>query len=102
MTASILRDPTYGYLRLDPVPTAEEVDRFYREEFYGRARANYVNDSGLENMREEADYHHRSYADLLDILQRGAGRDPRDLTVADVGCGFGFWLKFLGDQGLRG
>src|SRR5277367_3850135 len=100
MAATIVRDPAFGYLRIDPVPSAAEVDRFYREEFYGRSQANYVNDSGLENMREEADYHHRTYEDLFDIMRRavaGSGRDIERLTVADVGCGFGYWLRFLAD-----
>jgi SAM-dependent methyltransferase len=105
MTVRIVRDPDFGYLRIDPVPSAEEVDRFYREEFYDRSQANYVNDSGLDNMREEADYHRRSYADLLEIVRHGvlgSGREPDSVTVADVGCGFGYWLKYLAEHGLKG
>ncbi len=101
----IVRDPKYGYLRVDPVPSAEEVDRYYRDEFYDRSRANYENNSGLDNMREEAEYHRRSYSDLLEMLRRAilqVGRDPADIVVADVGSGFGYWLKYLGDHGFRG
>lgn len=105
MTARIVRDPQYGYLRIDPIPSAEDVDRYYRDEFYDRSRANYVNDSGLDNMREEAEYHRRSYADLLEVLRRAvlnAGRNPAEIAVADVGCGFGYWLKYLTDHGFKG
>ena len=102
MTSRIIRDPEYGYLRIDPVPTAEEVDRYYREEFYSRGRANYENNSGLDNMREEAEYHRRSYSDLLDIILRGVSQTGARLTVADVGCGYGYWLKYLADHGIRG
>ena len=102
MTARIIRDPEYGYLRIDPVPSAEEVDRYYREEFYSRGRANYENNSGLDNMREEAEYHRRSYSDLLDIIRRGVLQTDAVLTVADVGCGYGYWLKYLADHGIRG
>jgi SAM-dependent methyltransferase len=103
MTHHIIPDPEYGYLRVDPVPTSAEVDRYYREEFYGRSRANYENDSGLENMREEAEYHARAYADLLAMIEGGvAGRNLNTITVADVGCGFGYWLKFLADHGVKG
>lgn len=27
----VVVDPEYGYRRLEPLPTAEELDRFYRE-----------------------------------------------------------------------
>lgn len=105
MTFQIVKDPDYNYLRVDPVPTAEEVDRYYREEFYSRSRANYENDSGLENMREEAEYHARAYADLLALIERSIAPDNRNLkalAVADIGCGFGYWLKYLADNGVSG
>lgn len=101
MTVPIIRDPEYGYLRIDPVPSAEEVDRYYREEFYSRSRANYENDSDLDNMREEAEYHRRTYSDFLSIIRRGV-QTGTALTVADVGCGYGYWLKYLADHGVKG
>lgn len=105
MSDQIVVDPEYGYRRIDPIPTSEEVDKYYREEFYSRSRANYENDSGLENMRDEAEYHARAYADLLAVIDRelakyNRGRDR--FTVADVGCGYGYWLKFLADHKVRG
>jgi hypothetical protein len=30
----IVTDPKYGYLRVDPIPTPEEVEHFYLEKFY--------------------------------------------------------------------
>jgi hypothetical protein len=47
----IIRDPVYGYLRADPIPTKEEVDRYYREEFYSSLKI--FNDSALEVQTEE-------------------------------------------------
>jgi len=105
MGVRLIQDPDYGYLRIDPIPTVAEVERFYREEFYGRSRANYVNDSGLDNMREEAEFHLRTYADYFDVIRRGVERTGGNfskLTVADIGCGFGYWLKYLRDHGIEG
>jgi SAM-dependent methyltransferase len=105
VTAKVVRDATYGFLRIDPTPTAEEVDRYYADEFYARADTKYANDSSLDNMREEAEFHRRSYGDLLHLVERAclaAGRSPAQLSVADIGCGFGYWLKFLQDAGIAG
>lgn len=104
MAHTMIKDPEYGYLRVDPVPSAEEVDRFYREEFYARANSSYINDSSRENMEEEAEYHRRSYEDLEALIRRNipiSGGRLNDLSVADVGCGFGYFLRFLTERGAR-
>ena len=33
-TYRIARDPAYGFLRVDPTPSAEEVEQYYLNEFY--------------------------------------------------------------------
>ncbi len=105
MEGKIISDPVHGFLRYDPTPSIEEVDRYYRDEFYARADTSYTNDSSLENMAEEAEFHRRSYADLLHMIGSGwssAMPDIRKATAIDVGCGYGFWLKYLNDHGIAG
>lgn len=101
MNHRILRDPDWGYLRVDPIPSAEEVDRFYREEFYARARAGYINDSGQENLAEEAEYHRRAYDDLAALIEAHLGRIA-GLRLADVGCGYGHFLHYMTGRGANG
>jgi hypothetical protein len=51
----IVTDPKYGYLRVDPIPTPEEVERFYLEEFYSSDYKQF-NDSSLEVQKEEQNF----------------------------------------------
>ena len=46
MKANIIQDVKYGYNRLEPIPTVEEVDAFYAKEFYD-ANAKYFNNSSF-------------------------------------------------------
>lgn len=101
MKANIIKDPQYGYRRVDPVPTKEEVDYFYREEFFAQNKDKKGNDSSLEVMLEEKEFHWRSYDDLFDLLEKNGLLDENCATpVADVGCGYGLWIEYLKEKGI--
>lgn len=96
--ARVIKD-SLGFLRLEPVPDADEVERYYRDEFYARTSGAYVNNSSLANMEEEAEHHGRGYEDLWALVE---SRLPGRVTAADVGCGYGHWLAFLAARGVEG
>jgi SAM-dependent methyltransferase len=102
--SDVTRHRDFGFVHLDPIPTEAEVEEYYQSEFYARANASHVNDSSLQNLDEEAEYHRRSYEDLLDVIERfclkPSGRTS--LRVADIGSGYGHFLQFLGANGLDG
>lgn len=97
--ANVIVDPEHGYLRLEPIPSADEVKRYYAEEFYARADTDFVNDSSVENMEQEAEYHQRSYQDFVEIisdyLPEGMDMRPR---LVDIGSGYGHFLKFANQR----
>lgn len=104
MSYEIAPDPEYGYLRVSPLPSEEEVSKYYKEEFYSR-KGGSGNNSSLENMIQEGEFHRRSYYDLLAILETqcaSSNRGLKSLKVVDVGCGYGYWLKFLNERGIVG
>ena len=103
MTA-VTRDHRGGFLRLDPLPTPEEVAEYYASEFYDRANTSYVNDSSLENLEEEAEFHRRAYEDHFRLLDTWVNlhRPLSHCRVADIGSGFGHWLAFLREKGVSG
>ena len=43
----VIEDKEYGYLRLDPIPSKEEVNEFYAKEFY-ISNDKYFNNSSLD------------------------------------------------------
>jgi hypothetical protein len=35
----VIEDPRYGSRRIDPIPTAQELESFYRTRYYGLLKA---------------------------------------------------------------
>lgn len=98
---SIVVDPTWGYRRLDPMPSSPELDAFYESRYRdlldggGRAPdlARLVAggpDAVLEREWQAATIH----ADVLAALEDGAADGPPRRAL-DVGCGTGELLRVL-------
>lgn len=96
---TIIRDPRHGYLRVDPIPSREEVDHYYKEEFYGQSR-NRFNDSTLEVQREQSEFFESRWRDIRDkCLEHFGAVDG--LSLFDVGFGYGQALLFFRDEGFQ-
>jgi len=96
MTGIIL-DPEWGYLRLDPVPPAAELQAFYKTQYYesnaphGIQRMMMGDTTELEWMRRT------QFSDVEAILLDGAPGN----RVLDVGCGTGELGLYLHERGFR-
>ncbi len=95
----VIDDPKYGYARVDPIPTDEEVERYYQEEFYATTYQAF-NDSAQVVQDEQRDFNRMRYHDVLDIASSILG-GMTGRSVFDIGCGFGEFLKFASEQGLH-
>lgn len=92
----IIPDPDYGYLRADPLPTPEEVEKYYREAFYTEKK---FNDSSIEVQREEKEFFDARWEDICTKCLHYFGH-LEALSVFDVGCGFAQALLYFKNKGM--
>ena len=84
-----LKKNNYGFLQIDPSPSYEEVDKFYREDFYAD-EYKYFNDSSLDVQNTDLEHNKQLWEiDHIEIKENFSGSLQ---TVLDIGCG---WCKYL-------
>jgi SAM-dependent methyltransferase len=92
---TIVRDEQYGFRRLEPLPTAEAMERFFRDQYYGLiqqgGRAPDLKRilEGGEEARAELDWMAQTHwRDILDTLDEHLA-SGMERTLLDFGCGPG-------------
>lgn len=97
----IIRDPEFGYLRTEPIPTAQEVEEYYRREFYASDRPQF-NDSSLSAQQEmaEKEFNQSRFREIADVCAGFLGVLP-GLSLLDIGCGYGETMLFFRRLGMK-
>lgn len=100
----IVVDPEYGYHRLDPVPSGDDLNAFYQSQYYdlirkgGRAPEIAAFMAGGEKAeRERAWLRQTLYGDIAHFM----GQLAPGKRILDVGCGTGEVLKVLVAAGFE-
>jgi 2-polyprenyl-3-methyl-5-hydroxy-6-metoxy-1,4-benzoquinol methylase len=97
----IIKDPEYGFLRVDPIPSQEEVERYYREEFYSASPPHSsFNDSSLEVQQAQREFHDSRWAAICKACEQHFGR-LKELSVFDIGFGYAQALLYFKSQGME-
>lgn len=91
----IVTDKEYGYLRADPIPTPEELEIYYREEFYSPKP---FNDSSLEVQEEGQEYYDSRWEG---IYERCKTLFNNKFSVFDVGFGYAQALLYFDSKGVE-
>ncbi len=91
--------PEYGYREVTPTPSNEEIARFYADEFYSSEYPR-LNDSSLEVQERDKDFYDAFRRDLCDRIEALRRRPLSDLSVLDIGCGWGETLSYFKDRGM--
>jgi 2-polyprenyl-3-methyl-5-hydroxy-6-metoxy-1,4-benzoquinol methylase len=101
----VIVDPRWGYRRLDPLPTAEELDRFYREQYYdllaasGRApELRRLMQGGEEAQLELLWLSKTTWRDIRDVLDQHMSH-KQERWLLDVGCGPGHFGQYMQEGG---
>lgn len=95
----IIKDETFGYYRVDPIPTAEEVERYYLEEFYSD---NYqaFNNSTLEVQKTDQEFFDSRWEKMYENFNRFFG-EVSEKSLFDIGFGFAQALIYFHKKGLE-
>lgn len=101
MKANIIKDAEFGYSRVDPIPTVEEVDAFYAKEFYD-TNSKYFNNSSLLVQQQQSDYFNSRWQEIYENLQTYfVDGKLEEKYVFDIGFGFAQALIYLKNKGLN-
>ena len=95
----IVEDAEYGYKRLDPIPTQEEVEQFYKEEFYSTSYKQF-NNSSLDVQEKDEGFFNSRWERIYEVCERLKG-PLEGFTVLDIGCGFAKALRYFKDRGMK-
>jgi SAM-dependent methyltransferase len=95
----VINDPEYGFLRVEPVPTQQEVEKFYADEFYS-ANAVYFNNSALSLQLEQKGFFDSRWESIYNIANNFFEGNIANKSVFDIGFGFAQALLYLKTKGL--
>ncbi|MGH6892985.1 MAG: class I SAM-dependent methyltransferase [Dongiaceae bacterium] len=90
--------PQFGFLQVAPTPSADEIARFYAEEFYSSGYQGF-NNSALDVLTRDQEFHDAHREDICKQVEKIAGRSMSGMSVLDVGCGWAQALLYFKAKG---
>jgi 2-polyprenyl-3-methyl-5-hydroxy-6-metoxy-1,4-benzoquinol methylase len=94
----LVEDPDYGFLKIQPTPSQEDVEKFYLEEFYSGEYKKF-NDSDLSVQQKDRDFFRLRWQFIYEQCSEILGcLDGRELL--DIGCGYCQALLYFQEVGL--
>lgn len=99
MKACIVEDKEFKFKRVEPVPTQEEVEKLYAQEFYD-SNAKYFNNSALLLQQEQSEFFNTRWQAIYEQIQEFFGSEADNKSVFDIGFGFAQALIYLKNKGL--
>ena len=92
----IIKDKEFGYLRADPIPSPQELEVYYREEFYAPKP---FNDSSLEVQKDGQEYYDSRWDGIYErckiILK------SEKFSLFDIGFGYAQALLYFDSKGIE-
>lgn len=81
----VIECETCGFKHVIPIPTPDELEKLYKEEFYSTEKPKY-----LERHREDQKWWNLVYQDRYDVFEENIPNECR--SILDIGSGPGFFL----------
>lgn len=83
-----------GFRHIVPMPKAEDLRRFYEEEFYQSERAHYIPAS-----EQDREWRQSEFLDRFEVAETNLGPSTSQRRVLDIGCGPGDFVAVGHDKG---
>lgn len=84
----------HGYYYTDPLPSEEDINKYYKEEFYQKPKPR-INDSSLDVRDRDSEFYNFWYDFYLDLINDNKAETKLEaLDLVDLGCGYGHFLKY--------
>ncbi|MBI1911708.1 MAG: class I SAM-dependent methyltransferase [Deltaproteobacteria bacterium] len=88
----ILECKECGFIHIDPIPSKEELDKVYSQEYYTEEKPQFI-----ERVLEDLRWWEAVYDDRYDFFESKLSDESR--SILDIGCGPGYFLKRGMDRG---
>ena len=82
----VIECETCGFKHVIPIPTPEELDKFYKEEFYSTEKPKYFKDT-----EEDLEWWEMTYRNYYQLFEKYCPKGSRRLL--EIGSGPGYFLK---------
>lgn len=93
----------YGHYYVDPMPTKEDLNEFYKEKYFSDNHD--VSSKGMDiGIQDEKERFHfdRQYDEIVQFLNNNVFNvKDKDINILDVGCGTGRFLTYLKSCGYK-
>ncbi|MES2003040.1 MAG: class I SAM-dependent methyltransferase [Bacteroidota bacterium] len=94
----VIEDPQHHYLRVDPVPSVEEVEKYYKEDFYAETNPAF-NDSSLDVQQKDKLFFDARWERIHEVCEKHIG-NTNGKKAYDIGFGYAQALIYLKEKGL--
>ncbi|MBC7387896.1 MAG: class I SAM-dependent methyltransferase [Opitutaceae bacterium] len=94
----VIEDSKHGYKRLDPLPTIEQVEKYYKEDFYSETNPAF-NDSSLDVQQKDKVFFDSRWERIYQVCNEFIG-DLTNKKIYDIGFGYAQALIYFKEKGL--
>jgi len=86
----IVDDKKMGYIHIEPLPSEEDLQKIYEEEYYTQEKTEYI-DNTIKDLAWWQSIYRDKY-ETFETLTKGR-------KLLDIGCGSGFFIKYGSEYG---
>ncbi|AFS47879.1 methyltransferase family protein [alpha proteobacterium HIMB5] len=94
-----LKKNKFGFFQVSPTPSAEEITKFYADEFYTGEYKNF-NDSSLEVQISDQEFFEGRWNDIYNNFLEVDNNLQNGASILDIGCGWGLALLYFKKKGF--